>query len=160
MADEPAVEETAVEEGDTRAIVAGEGGAKAEFMRAALEAICGKAAPTLTPQKLRLFEGSPGSLGNTGTMLNKAPDGTDAITWGTATGGGTPGGTVASISATPIVFSAVTPGTYTHYAVYGGAAAPSPTTYLYSKRLSAQVVIPTGATGTITVTASHTYDLT
>lgn len=146
MADEPAAEETAAPEGRINL-------AAVNFMTQALSAICGgnqTANTALGGQTLGLHTGAPGITG-----ANAAPNsGATAykpLTWGTPTGGG---GAIATVSATAVVFNNVPAGTYSHYGVYNGSG-----TFLYGKPLSATVTIPTGATGTITVTPSHTYDL-
>ncbi len=73
-----------------------------------------------------------------------------AITWGAVSGGGA---AVSTTTSNAVVFNAVPPGNYVGYAVYNPAGL-----YLYSKAFTA-IAIPGGATGTITVTATHTYDL-
>lgn len=144
-----AVEASVEADLDPKLIAAATGGASAAFMRAALEAICGKAPSTaLTAQWLQLHSATPGNTGASPTGVAR-----QQLVWGAASGGDT---VVASISATALTFSNVPPGTYSHYglwtAVTGG-------TFLYGKPLSTPVTIPAGATGTITVTASHTYDI-
>lgn len=149
MADEPAAEETAAPEGRINL-------AAVNFMTQALSAICGgnqTANTALGGQQIQLHIGAPGvsgadpADGQSGRPLVAKQN----LTWGTPTGGGA---AIATVSATPVVFNNCPAGRYTHYGVYNGAG-----TFLYGKPLSAVVDIPTGATGTITVTASHTYDL-
>jgi hypothetical protein len=120
----------------------------ANFMTSALQAICGVASTTpLTGQTLGLHSAAPGITGaNAVAAVTR-----QALVWGAFSGGGA---TVATVSATALVFNNVAAGTYSHYGVYNSAG-----TFLYGKPLSVAVTIPTGATGTITVTASHTYDL-
>ena len=136
---EPAVEAAAPE---GRANVS-----TATFMQSILTAIC----PTGGTQRIKLHTASPGING-----ANVAGGGWNAgkvLTWGAASGGGAG---IASSTATAVNFTTVPAGTYTHYGVY----AADDTTFLYGKPLTPSVTIPAAATGTITVTASHTYDLT
>ena len=149
MADEPAVEETAAPEGRVNL-------AAANFMTFALSAICGSnqsAVANLGGQQIQLHTGAPGTTGanpadgQTGRPLVAKQN----LVWGPPSGGGA---AIATVSATAIVFNNCPAGTYSHYGVYNGSG-----TFLYGKPLSAPVTIPAGATGTITVTASHTYDL-
>jgi hypothetical protein len=116
----------------------------AAFMNAALSAICALSGP----QQLRLHTSAPGI---TGAGLASAVA-AKAIAWGTPTGGGA---AISTVTATPVQFDNVPAGTYTHYGVY----ATNGTTFLYGKPFAASVVIPAGATGTVTVTPTHTYDL-
>ena len=149
MADEPTVEETAVEEAPEGRVNL----ATANFMTAALQAICGVTpGMVLTGQKIGLHNGPPGVTTATAAATAVSAVVKQNLTWGTPTGGGA---AIATVSATAVVFNNCPAGTYSHYGVYNSADV-----FLYGKPLSAQVVIPAGATGTITVTASHTYDLT
>lgn len=164
MSDELSGEETTAEEETVEATetVDAEGGpgesrlnlASTNFGIAALSAICGtnqSATTALGGQTLGLHSGPPGVNGanahpNTGNTTRKA------ISWGTPTGGGA---AEATVSAAPIEFKDVPTGTYSHYGVYNGNGQ-----FLYGKALSSTVTVPASATGTITVTPRHNYDLT
>jgi hypothetical protein len=121
------------------------------FMTGVLQHICGLtvtggALPT-GPQQIGLMTAVP-AAGANGTAVGAA---LKPVAWGTVTGGG---GAVATVTAPAIQFTGVTPGTYAAYGIFNASG-----TYLYGKAFTA-ITIPTGATGTITVTPTHTYDLT
>lgn len=149
MAEEGTTEEAPVDAAEARA-ESRANLASTTFATYALSAICGSnqsAAANLGGQTLGLHSGAPGTTGANavGSVTRQA------LTWGIPTGGGA---TVATVNATAVNFTNVPAGTYSHYGVYNGSG-----TFLYGKPLSAAITIPVGATGTITVTASHTYDL-
>lgn len=124
--------------------------ASAAFGTAVLSAICGtNQTAILGGQTLGLHSSNPG-INGAGAVAGVARK---PITWKTGQIGGG-GAAMSTITGDPIEFS-VGPGTYTHYGVFNSSNA-----FLYGKPLSASVTVPAGATGTITVTPSHTYDLT
>lgn len=121
------------------------------FMVAILQHICGQTVnqtPLPTgPQQIGLMASVPAD-GTPGTAIGAA---LKPVGWAAVAGGGT---AVATVTAAPIQFTGVTPGTYAAYGIFNASGQ-----YLYGKAF-APITVPTGATGTITVTPTHTYDLT
>jgi hypothetical protein len=155
MPNEKAVDPDPVEEN------AGQGRANIStpaYLTAVLTSISGgtPAAGSLTgPQTLAVYTTNPGvGPGTTGAFPAAARP---AITWGGVTnvgGAATSGATAAQIVSNAVQVVNVPPGTYTHYGVFNAAG-----TFLYGKALTPNVTVPVGATGTITVTVTHTYDI-
>lgn len=156
MADESVVERVAepLPEGSPEGRL---NSATSAFAQAMLQYICGiavtgtstpngAAGPAAGTQKMGLLTAIP-AAGAAGTAANGAYQN---ITWGAVSGGG---GTVATVTGTAVVFTNVPPGTYVGYGVFNTG-----NVYLYGKGFTS-ITVPAGATGTITVTPTHTYDV-
>lgn len=123
------------------------------FMTGVLQHITGQTVtgtvPT-GPQKMCLVVGTMPTAGAApATTVPATGAAGTAISWTAVTGGGA---AVATTSAT-VAFNGVAANNYVGYAVFNNTGV-----YLYSKAFTA-INVPTGATGNITVTATHTYDL-
>jgi hypothetical protein len=94
---------------------------------------------------MALYTTDPGITGTGGIPATGRP----TIAWAVGAATGT-----ALISATGTAnFTAVPPGNYQWYGVFNAAGA-----FMYGKSMPLTNV-PTGTTGTIAVTATHTYDI-
>ena len=154
MAEEPEVEvvaadaEPVVPEG--RANVASNA-----FQTHMINYLCGLTAAAPAPtgvQKMCLIANTMPTSGNAPAATHPATGGTGTnITWVVATTGQ---GAATRADAT-VNFTGVPTGNYIGYAVFNASGA-----YLYSKAFTGGMIqVPGSATGNITVTATHTYDL-
>ncbi len=119
-----------------------------EYMTAVLTYITGgtpTAGAVAGPQVMAIYTANPGTTGTGGIPATGRP----TVAWNVAASTG-----VAAISASgTATFTNVPPGTYQWYGVFNAAGA-----FLYGKSMPT-VTVPAGATGTVNVTATHTYDI-
>lgn len=133
---------------DARVIATG--GVSAAYLNRAIDALCGKTVPAAA-QFMALHTGNPADTGAAVSALARP-----AINWNA---GAAVAGAAVTVAAPVVQWTNVAGNsatTYTHFGVWDAATGGN---FLYGKALSATVNIPTGATGTINVTPSHSYDI-